>query len=202
MQVPPAATWNSLEIAKLIVAALTPLLVAAIGLWINHRLKGIEYLQWTNQKLTEKRITVFEQLAPLLNDLLCYFTFVGCWKDLTPPDMVGRKRDMDRIVHVNAPLFSREFVNRYNDFINSCYQTYTGWGRDAKLRTPSERRKSAAGGEWKSVWQECFTDEDGVVDPKTIRGAYQRLMTCFSAELGVGLNSDHVPSGRIPANIK
>ena len=194
--------WNTLEVAKLIVSALTPLLVVVIGLWIHRSLKRLEYLQWTNQKVTEKRITVFEELAPLLNDILCYFTFVGCWKDLSAPEVVERKRRMDRIVHVNAPLFSREFGHRYHNFIEACYSTYEGWGKDAKLRTLSERRRAAAGSAWKAEWDSCFADKNNCSDPKIVRSKYESLMSCFSDELGVGLHSDQVSSGRIPANIK
>jgi len=191
-----------LEIAKLIVSALTPLVVIIIGLWISRSLKRLEYLQWTNQRITEKRIRIFEELAPLLNDLLCYFTFVGCWKELNPPDVVQQKRKMDRIVHVNAPLFSKEFVKRYNEFINACYSTYAGWGQDAKLRTMVGRRKEVAGNEWNSTWDTCFADVNDCSDPKLVRTTYVSLMSGFSEELGVGLDSHHVPSGRIPANIK
>lgn len=136
-----APLWNSLEIAKLIISTLTPIIVLVLGLWISRSLKRLENLQWTNQKITEKRITAFEELVPLLNDLLCYFTFVGCWKDLTPPEVVKLKRRMDRIVHVNALLFSKEFLSKYNDFINAGYGTYSGWGQDARLRTFWARRK-------------------------------------------------------------
>ncbi len=198
----PSPVWNTLEIAKLTVSALTPLLVVAIGLWIGRRLKGLEYLQWTNQKVTEKRIAVFDELAPLLNDLYCYFTFLGCWKDLNPVEVVGRKRKMDRIVHVNAPLFSKEFVDRYNEFIGTCYETYTGWGQDAKLRTRWERRKESTGDSWKKDWEGYFSDLNNRSDPKFVKDKYASLMSCFSTELGVGLRSDHVLSGYIPANIR
>lgn len=198
----PTTLWNALEIAKLIVSALTPLLVLIIGLWISRSLKRLEYHQWTNQKLTEKRIEIFEELAPLFNDLLCYFTFVGCWKELKPPEVVQRKRSTDRIVHVNAPLFSKEFVNRYNDFIAACYGTYSGWGQDAKLRTLSDRRKAAAGNSWEAAWDSCFADTKNCSEPRVVKSSYALLMSCFSEELGVGLKSDHIPSGRIPANIK
>ena len=164
-----APLWNSLEIAKLIISTFTPLIVLIIGLWISRSLKRLEPLQWTNQKITEKRIEVFEELAPLLNDLLCYFNFVGCWKDLTPPEVIKLKRKMDRIVHVNAPLFSKEFLNRYYDFTNACYSTYSGWGQDAKLRTLWERRKMAAGDSWDVKWGECFANGDNCYDPKTIK---------------------------------
>src|SRR6266536_4422049 len=189
-----ASVWNALEIAKLTVSALTPIVVIAIGFWINRRLKGLEYLQWTNQKVTEKRIAVFDDLAPLLNDLYCYFTYVGCWKDLTPVEVVSRKRKMDRIVHVNAPLFSREFVDRYTEFIGVCYETYTGWGQDAKLRTQWERRKESAGDSWKREWENYFSDPTDRSEPQVLKNQYASLMSCFSMELGVGLRSDHVPS--------
>lgn len=143
-----ASLWNSLEIAKLIVSTLTPLIVLLFGLWISRSLKRLEHLQWTNQKITEKRIAVFEELAPLLNDLLCYFTFVGCWKDLTPIEAVKLKRKLDRIVHVHAPLFSKEFLNKYNDFINACYGTYSGWGKMqsyALYRSVAKRRRGCRG---------------------------------------------------------
>src|SRR6266851_310090 len=107
----PTPVWNSLEVAKLGVSTLTSVVVVLIGLVISRRLKRLEYLQWTNQKVTEKRIAVFDELAPQLNDLYCYFTFLGGWKDLTPVEVVGRKRKMDRMVYVNAPLFSKEFVD-------------------------------------------------------------------------------------------
>jgi hypothetical protein len=199
---PPQPTWNSLEIVKLLVSGLTPIVVLIIGIWISRSLKRLEFLQWTNQKITEKRIAVFEELAPLLNDLLCYFTFVGCWKDLSPPEVVKRKRLMDRIVNVNAPLFSKEFINAYNDFINLCYATYSGWGKDAKLRTAWQRRKEAAGGSWETTWSDCFANQPDCSDPKAVRSSYATLMSCFSRELGVGLMADHEPSGRIPANIR
>jgi hypothetical protein len=197
-----APLWNSLEIAKLIISTLTPLIVLLFGLWISRSLKRLEHLQWTNQKITEKHIAVFEELAPLLNDLLCYFTFVGCWKDLTPPEVIKLKRKMDRIVHVNAPLFSKGFLNKYYDFTSACYGTYSGWGQDAKLRTLWERRKKAAGDSWDVKWGTCFADGDNCSDPKLVKSTYVELMSCFSNELGVGLDSDHVPAGRIPANIR
>jgi hypothetical protein len=194
--------WNSLEIAKLIISTLTPIIVLVIGLWINRSVKRLEHLQWTNQKITEKRIAVFDELAPLLNDLLCYFAFVGCWKDFTPPDVVKLKRKMDRIVHVNAPLFSKGFLNKYYDFTNVCYSTYTGWGQDAKLRTAWERREEAAEDSWDVKWGECFADKNNCIDPKLVKSTYVELMSGFSKELGVGLDSDHVPAGQIPANIR
>lgn len=75
-----ATGWSSLEIVKLAVAACTP----------------FERAQWTNQKLIERRIAVFDEMAPLLNDLFCFFRFVGDFRAITPPEAVSRKRSLDR----------------------------------------------------------------------------------------------------------
>ena len=194
----PEAVWNSLEVVKLIVSALTPLAVLIGGWWLNRRLKRIEHLQWTNQKVIEKRIEVYDEVAPLLNDLLCYFTFVGCWKDLEPTEVVSLKRKLDRLVHVNAPLFSSELLDLYNGFVGSLFSTFTGWGQDARLRTHPRRRKEAAGDEWKQSWDNLF-DVDGASEPAQVRDAYSKLMSRFAAELGVGVASQ-VPQIRIPVN--
>ena len=194
--------WNTLEIAKLLVSALTSFVLVIVGLAISRSLKRLEYLQWTNQKVTEKRIAVFDELAPLLNDLLCYFTFVGCWKDLSPPDVIERKRRLDRIIHINGPLFSKEFSKRYQEFIEECYKTYSGWGKDAELRTLSQRRKAAIGSAWQPAWDALFSAENECSDPQVVKSKYESLMSCFSEELGVGLRAEQISSGRLPRNIK
>jgi hypothetical protein len=196
------SSWNSLEVAKLLVSALTPLAVLLFGLWVNRRLKRFEHLQWANQKVIEKRLKIFDELAPLLNDVLCYFIYVGCWKDITPPDALKLKRQMDRIVHVNAPLFPPHFVDRYDTFIQACYATYSGWGQNAKLRTKYFRRREAAGQQWDPQWEACFADTEKVPEPDDIQAAYSELMVCLSRELGIGLHSSHIPAGRAPDNIR
>ncbi|MFT3786329.1 MAG: hypothetical protein QM770_09195 [Tepidisphaeraceae bacterium] len=197
-----AALWNSLEVSKLIAAVLTPLSVIVFGYWLNGRLKQIEHLQWANQKVIEKRLSVFEEISPLLNDVLCYFTFVGGWKELTPLKVVRLKRQIDRIAYVNAPLFPRGFVEQYNAFIGLCFDSYSGWGADAKLRTLSERRAEAAGPAWRPEWDECFAPPDKCSDVKAIRSAYSSFVAYLASELGVGVTGEPIATGHPPANIR
>lgn len=84
-EIPMSANlWTSLEIAKLAIEFLTPLAVIGIGLFINRRLKQIEHIQWSNQKIIEKRIELYDRLSPLLNRLLCFYTWIGYWRDISP----------------------------------------------------------------------------------------------------------------------
>ena len=192
--------WNSLEIAKFIVSIMTPVIVLFLGIWINKRLKKLEQLQWANQKLIEKRLQIFEQLVPLLNDILCYFTFIGCWKEFEPNTVVKLKREVDKIVYVNSPLFGKEFLTKYNIFIGLCYMTYSGWGNDAKLRTTFLRRKEN-NLNWRNDWEQCYANETEISKPEEIRIAYLEFVKFFAIEVGIGLIKDSIDSGRIPSNI-
>ena len=80
--------WNSLEVLKLIVSILTPAIIGILGVRFNRRLKELEHRQWTSQKVIEKRIQVYDSLVPHLNGIMCYFTYIGEWKDLTPPEVL------------------------------------------------------------------------------------------------------------------
>lgn len=193
--------WNSLEIAKLTVAALIPVAVAILGIYLTRIAKRFEHLQWRNQRLVEKRISVYDDLAPQLNDLLCYFTFVGCWKELTPPEVVAIKRKVDKKIYLAAPLFSADFFVSCNSLIALCFAPFQGWGVDARLRTATGRRRSAAGNNWNVTWDNYFTADNDVTDPKAIQAAYQRVMEVFARDIALAPVLPVSAVGGLPSNI-
>ncbi len=178
--------WNSLEVVKIIVGILSPITVVIIGFWINSHLKNIDHSLWMNQKVIERRLMIFDEMAPSLNDLLCYFTYIGLWKDRTPNQIVHLKRKLDQIAYVNYPLFSTGFLERYNSLIDLCFETYTGWGSDAKLRTKYSRRKKAFSTEWRESWESHFSSKK-TPETKKVEEEYLKLMSFFSNELGITL---------------
>lgn len=90
------------EVVQAVSAVSVPIVVAVIGYKLNQRLKLYEASQWRNQELIKARLQYFDQLAPMLNDLMCYLTFVGRWKELTPPDVIALKRDIDRLFYIRS----------------------------------------------------------------------------------------------------
>lgn len=192
--------WNSLEVAKLLAGLLTPAAVAVLGVYIHRVTKRFEQFQWLSQKLIETRLSIYGDLAPQLNDLLCYYTYVGCWKDLDPPSVVALKRIIDKKVFLAAPLFSESFFSACMEFQNLCFETYSGWGRDALLRTQFQRRQEASGSGWNSNWNQCFSASAS--DPKAIRVAYKKVMEAFAGDIGVHPSFVVPHSGRVPGNIK
>ena len=107
--------WTSLEIAKLIASTLTPVTVALFGWYLTRFAKSIEHRQWRNQRLIEKRIAIYDDLSPHLNDLLCFFTFVGCWKELAPPQVIAIKRVVDKKNILQPPCFQKIFSRCVSD---------------------------------------------------------------------------------------
>jgi len=149
--------WNSLEIAKLAIAAATPVFVAIVGFWLNRRLKSLEQAQWSQQKVIERRIKAYDELAKPLNQVFCFYCYVGTWKELEPPGVVEIKRQLDQTAHISAPLFDAEFLRRYNRLMDICFSTFGRWGSDATLRTLPDRREEAAGSDWDPGWAGCFS---------------------------------------------
>lgn len=191
----PGSGWTSLEITKLAVAALTPILVAGIGVWLNRRLKSIEQAQWARQKVIERRIKAYDELALPLNELFCFFCYVGTWKELTPHDAVKLKRHLDQTAHTNAALFDRSFLPQYNAFMDTCFATFGRWGEDAKLKTLSDRRMEALGNEWRPEWSKCFATREQATEPEQVKQTYARLMVYLAEAIGA-VEVDHHLLGR------
>ena len=69
--------WNSLEVVKIVIGFLTPLILVGLGFVINRAARRVEDAQWANRKLIEQRLEVlgrqlaltFEVGDELLNDL-------------------------------------------------------------------------------------------------------------------------------------
>jgi hypothetical protein len=103
---------------------LTPIVVAAAGYWLDRRLKSLEAAQWAQQKIVERRIQAYDEIAPELSRLYCYFAYIGSWKESTPVEMVGLKRRVDERAYVSAPLFDPDFLRRYTELMDLCFSTF------------------------------------------------------------------------------
>jgi len=187
--------WNSLEVVKLIISILTPIIIAFIAFRFNKVLKKLDKKQWTNQKIVEKRIEIYDKIVPKLNDMLCFYCYVGNWKELSPLDIVQIKRELDKEINIYAPLFSDNLLNNYNEFINLCFESFTGWGNNAKIKSKYGHRQDHYIG-WDSDWEKCFNTEE-VIEPKILRKKYSELMEVFRTDMEI-FQSGIYPDGMVP----
>ena len=87
-----ADSWTSVQVVTVVVDALTPLTVAGLGFYVARASRRIEQVQWANQTVVTRRLDIFARLAPGLNQLLCFATFVGAWKEIEPRQAIATKR--------------------------------------------------------------------------------------------------------------
>lgn len=174
-----------IELCKIIVS---PLVVSAFGLFINKRIKSLERKQWISQKVIEKRISIHDEVAHKINDLLCFYTYIGHWKEITPCEIIKTKRSLDKIFHTNIAFFSDNFMSRYHELMAYCFSTHTGWGQDAKIKSTTTHREKTQN--WDPAWADMFCDQVHAKSAETknikdIKDAYELLISQFKTELGV-----------------
>jgi hypothetical protein len=183
----PLHWWQiALEVTRTVAAVAVPIVVAVVGYRLNRRLKIWEASQWRNQELIKARLDYYQSIAPKLNDLMCYFTFIGSWKELTPPGVVALKRELDREFFTALPLFSQGSETAYIAFMDTCFLTFGAWGEDAKLRTGYGRRRDAFP-QWDPAWDQVFTHaQDEGVSPdelKAFRERYDAVLRALAKDI-------------------
>lgn len=175
----------NIEVVKVVLGVLTPLVAAILGLLINQRVKRIEERQWFDRKIIERRLVLYDAMAPGLNDIFCFFLAVGRFRDITPPELVSSKRALDKSYHLGKFLMSKEWGQAYDSMIELCFRTGNAAGVDAKIRAPEDDQRHERGGEWPESWSICFAKEGGAANPKEVKARYEALMALFARDLGV-----------------
>jgi hypothetical protein len=180
-----ADSWSSVQVVTVVVDALTPLTVAGFGAYLARASRRIEQVQWANQTVVTRRLDIFGQLAPGLNQLLCFATFVGGWKEIQPRQAITIKRQLDETMYANRVLFSNQLFAAYRQFMATLFAMYSATGADAQLRAPIEskwgdRRKLPW---WDESMAALFATTDASLDD--IQTAYDQLAERFRADLYV-----------------
>jgi hypothetical protein len=180
-----ADSWSSVQVVTVVVDALTPLSVAALGAYLARAGRRIEQVQWANQTVVTRRLDIFGQLAPGLNQLLCFATFVGGWKEIQPRQAITIKRQLDETMYANRVLFSDQLFAAYRQFMATLFAMYSATGTDAQLRAPvkskwGDRRKLSW---WDESMAVLFATAEASLDD--IQATYDQLSDRFRADLYV-----------------
>lgn len=169
--------WNSLEVANLLVGALTPILLLIMGIVINRSVR-------TSERSTALRSEIYKEVGGDINDIFSYLSFVGGWKELTPADVIARKRAVDKAMHTYRPFFSEELFRTYLHFMEESFGTFAGPGQDAKIRsvlaTELGDRRLHGRATWDPSWDALFTGEQHKKDQQE---AYDRFLRQLARDL-------------------
>jgi hypothetical protein len=175
--------WNSLKIVVIIIAILGPIIIVFLVLRMNRMKKRLINEHQTNQRLVEKRIEIYDRIGPKLNDIFCFFSYTGNWKELTPMDIMRLKRDLDKDISSNTPLFSDDLIARYNSFILLCFVSHSGWEHEEKIKSLYELRQENIP-EWNDDWIPYF-DPNNVAEAIKLKERYDELMKYFKKEMSL-----------------
>lgn len=180
-----ADSWNSVQLTTLVVAALSPV-VAAVGLILVSRTsRRQEHAQWGGHTVVAHRVDLFIQLSPRLNELLCFATFIGSWKEMEPRKAIEIKYDLDTHMYAYKALFSDELFTAYDHFIATLFETFTTAGTDAKIRAPIEGKFGSRRNLrwWNDAMSDMFTDDP--VGRDHIVAAYDALYMKFRQDMAI-----------------
>jgi hypothetical protein len=166
--------------ANSLLSTLLALVVAGFAVSFDRR-------KTVNQELVRKRIAVYEQIAPLLNDIWFFAFSAGAPLALTPPEVVQRKTELDRLIALYAPLFSERLAHTYWHFDHAIFDATQGWNEPAKLKLKLFMFKHGRA-DWPAEWDRLFVAQD---DDQSEHDAlvaflrhYHALMDQFAVEIG------------------
>ena len=189
----PPEKWTKLDKAKLRVDILSLIMTTILTIVLFAFGQRLASSQWTNQKLVEKRIALYDKLMPLFNDILCYQNLYGNFKELSPIDIVDRKRQLDKIFYTQREFFSDDFKTEYKNFMDLCFEPYSGMYVDAKIKSQLDLYKDGFTKfhsnikkdtiKWSNDWTENFTNKTPASGE--IEKSYYKLMDLLGKDIGI-----------------
>jgi len=187
----PESAISVFEMLKLLIQFLTPVTVLGLGWYLNQRLKKIDFNHWSNQKVIEKRLEIYDEIAPKLNMLLCFYTWIGDWKEISPDDVMRAKRELDKALNIYRHLFDDNVYSSYQSYAHLLFEHYVGAGMDAKFLTtiigPGGDRSGHCSYDWNKEWNDSFSIKD-VPQINDVRESYYDLMNNLKASIGLSKN--------------
>ncbi len=164
-----------------IVSAIMPLIVVVLaGYWLNKRLENIKSRLQLDQSIIQKRAEIYAEIQDDLNKIYSYIKRVGKWKELTPEEVLDSKRTVDQKFHTTKPYWSSSTFQQYENFMDICFETYRGHGKDAGIKADIDQYKSLS--KWKSSFAGFFV---GGYDSTLLDKANADLMAALSKDFGI-----------------
>lgn len=168
-----------MEYLELLAKFLTPVVLVFFGFHINKNLANQRSQLALNEKLIEKRIKIYDEISSELNDIFQFMVRVGTWKEMSPKELIDKKRLLDKLVHQNRPYWGIEFIDTYSDFMSECFETNTGTGEDAKIKADTIKYVNIES--WAEKFESMFT---GVkANKNTLRIKYEAFNLAVSKDV-------------------
>lgn len=178
-----ANPWTSLEVAKLLIQALIPLTVFALGILFSRRAKQIEAAVSAQQTQTEWRQQLLTRTVPRLNKLYCAFNYVGGWERFAPQEIIDVKRELDGDVYTFSPLLAEATLSAYRDLMNSAFETGRGRGKKIRLRANIDMYQELE--TWRDEYGDYFVLSNERLTRDSFRQKYDHFVKHLFNDAGI-----------------
>lgn len=176
------------DVATIVLTGLVTLVIGTIGAILGIT---IERRKAESQALVAKRIQIYDDIAPRINAIVCFYSCVGDWKRMAPQDVLAHKRAVDRTMNINHALVSASTLSAHKAFMAEFFQTWIARGQDARLRADLLFLQD----EWGRQWRRSWTPRISSVQPEdrdsrralaeSQRAAYDAFLLALARDIGV-----------------
>jgi len=162
--------WTGLEIAKLVISALTPILVVILGIYVSK-------VQHRNEVLATARVKSYDAIKEDLNRIHCFITDRGTWKEETPATVVGYKRVADREMYEEQGIWSPATMTAFLAYMDAAFTKERGSGLGAGINTTLDQKRNSP--KWDDTWKTEITNQKSADYEK----AYEAMYKAFAADI-------------------
>lgn len=158
--------WNSLEMVKIAISLLTPLIVLLTGYILNAKISEKTANDTKNNIKTtitaNMRLGIYNDIRDKINRIYCFVQDVGTWKDDNPKTIIQYKRSIDSSISTTQGLWTASTLAAFKKYEESAFKSMIGVGIDAQIRTDDGQKKFAVPDWNENHWNERITHE---IDP-------------------------------------
>jgi hypothetical protein len=147
---------------KVFFSALTAITLAVLAFVIHDTLKVREAALKTGEQIIAQKQSIYSRLGDRLNVIYVYVADVGDFRQYTPPQIVQRKRECDRLFFSYRFYWSTDTEKKYGEFMQAAFQAHNGVGFAAKIRALNTEKVAAYDADkrkWNTEWNAYFTGE-------------------------------------------
>jgi hypothetical protein len=148
---PVQKVWNSLEISKLVVSAVTSIAILLLGIYVAN-------IEHRASALTDARIKSYDAMKMNLNQIHCYVKDFGTWKESTPETIIKAKRELDTEMFSDQGLWSEDTFAAFKSYEETAFGPFRGSGLDASIKAPIGQKAGLPN--WHQEWKDAFSDPD------------------------------------------
>lgn len=168
---------------EILVHALTPLAIFGLGFFAKAVADRYERERALFEAQAQWRLEIFREMSVYLNDIYCFYTYVGEWRCITPDAATKSKREADRLVATNYFLWSASFLDAWKAFSETAFEANRGRGKSFRFRANVDMHRESP--HWLPEWEERFVPAGQRVRRSAFIRSYQAMIDAAVRDLGI-----------------